>query len=254
MIKAFLLLLSFILTGNAWVDGYHVSNYVGHIGKYPVHLSVQKIKYGPGISALGSYYYDKQMEPIPLYGKYKSDKKLSLCATHSDADFDRFIRRGSPKGVETDGCPFQLVLNEDSAIGKWREKNQILDVALKQVGSLSDTGHRRSVVGTVEIPFWGHTLRHSFLGIYEASGDAVSFKKIKVIRKSTGHVAQEFDLQDHQDCMFGFYMTSIYENIERKLHESPAEGVALNCWGPRDAEMAYLVLDKTGIFRFEKGE
>jgi hypothetical protein len=54
--------------------------------------------------------------------------------------------------------------------------------------------------------------------------------------------------------MFGFYMTSIYENIARNLHESPTEAIALNCTGPRDAETAYLVLDKTGTFRFEKDE
>jgi hypothetical protein len=253
MIKTLSVALSLFLTGNAFAGWYQVTNYVGYIGKYPVHLSVQKHEFGSGLSAEGSYYYDKHMEPIPLYGKYTSEGRLSLCEIHSDADFQRIIYHGSSVGFETDACPFQLTINENSAIGQWRDADHVLDVTLKVVGSLSDVGPHASVVGTVEIPFWGKTMRHSFLGVYETADGGIIFKKIKIIRKSTGHVVQELTLQD-QDCALGFYMTPIYENIARQYHESPTEAITLNCAGPRQPDFGFLVADRRGKFKFGKGE
>lgn len=241
MKKLFFSVLLLLLTRNSVAGGYQVENYIGHVGNYPIHMSIQKYAFGSGLTIEGSYYYDKKMIPIPLYGKYNGQNSISLCEIHNETDFQKVIIHGSKLGFETASCPFQLTFTEDYATGKWVSNKNTYDVKLKRTGILSNTKFW-SIKGNVEIPFWGQTKNHMFIGVYENTG----INKVKVINKSTRQTIQEFNPQEN-DCSFGFFMTSIYMNIENSIPNT----VMLNCYSPRDGELAFYSLDKkTGNFKF----
>lgn len=246
MKNLFFAALQLLLTPSAFGGWYQVENYVGHIGSYPVHVSIQEYDFGSGLTVEGSYYYDKHMTAIPIYGKYdKKLKSISLCEIHNDMDFQNIIVRGSETGFETANCPFQLIQTKDSMTGKWVSNGLDYDVLLQRVGSLSNT-ESGVIMGDVEIPFWGQTKNYMFVGIYESTGKGISINKVRVINKLTKQVVQEFDPQKH-DCSFGFFMTPIYMNIENAM----ADEIMLNCYGPRSGTLAYYGLDKkNGQFKF----
>jgi hypothetical protein len=234
-----------IMSGNAVAGWYRVTNYVGQIGASTVHFSIQRRDYGPGITVLGSYYYDKYLSPIPIYGLENDDKSLTLCEVHTPEEYEEALVHGFKDGAYASVCQLHLVLTDDGAVGEWRDSSHSYSVFLKRVGSL-DTTKEFLISGVMEIPFWGQTEKHVFIGIYQAFSPEV---KVQVINKKTGLVVQTF--APESDCIFGYYMTPIYMNLESS-HFYPEE-VYLNCYSPspRNEQTAYYSFDKkTRKFRW----
>lgn len=233
-----------LMAGNA-VAAYRVTNYVGQIGAQSVHFSVQRYDFGTATTAEGSYYYDKHLSPIPIYGLENSDKSLTLCEVHTPEEYDKAIVHGFKNGAYAIGCPLHLTLTDDGAVGEWRDSRHSYPISLKRVGSL-DTTKDVQVSGVMEIPFWGQTEGHAFVGIYQASSPKV---KVQVVSKKTGMVVQTLDI--NPDCDFGYYRTTIYMNLERSHFHS--REVYLNCWSPHYGQSAYYSFDrKTGKFRWAR--
>ena len=245
MKSAALALAMIMMAGNAVAGWYRVTNYVGQIGASSVHVSIQRYDFGPGTTVLGSYYYDKHLSPIPVYGLESDDKSLTLCEVHTPEEYEKAFVHGFKNGAYAIGCPLHLVPTDDGAVGEWRDSLHSYLVSLKRVGSL-DTTKEVLISGVMEIPFWGQTEKHAFIGIYQASSLEV---KVQVINKNTGMFIQT--LAPKSDCGFGHYMTPIYMNLERS-HFNPEE-VYLNCWSPRYGQSAYYSFDKkTRKFRWSR--
>ncbi|KAA8997038.1 hypothetical protein FJU30_19890 [Affinibrenneria salicis] len=214
-----------------------MNNYVGLVGTYPVHVSLQRYRFGPYISLLGSYYYDRQRAPIPLYGTYAADS-LSACEILNAQDYDNSIIRGSATAPDMSACPFQLSARGDELVGHWRRGDKRYPVRLRRSASLDDSASPPSVLGTPDIPFWGQTETHSFIGVYQRSGGDLALSGVKVLDKRSGKVVQVLNPQ-RQGCRFGFFMTPIYMNLENGENRSR---VLLNCApgdGPGDKTIEY---------------
>ncbi|MEJ2631507.1 MAG: hypothetical protein P8011_01240 [Acidihalobacter sp.] len=225
---ALMLLLAPSLAHAGW---YRVANYVGYIGSYPVHLSLQDYaSFGSGLNVEGSYYYDAHLAPIPLYGK-RIGERIELCEIHSAQAYQRVLSMGSRKGFDTHACPLQLVVENGAIRGRWRDARHSYSVKLRQVGKLDDTGAGR-VSGRVDIPFWGQTRHHAFIGVYRNGKNGITIDSIRVVDKRTRSVIQQFDPQQH-NCAFGFFMTPIYMNLESATGAAgKGRRIGLNCNAP----------------------
>ncbi len=203
-----------LLNGKAAAGWYRVDNYVGFLGPYPIHFSLQTYaSFGSGITAEGSYFYDAKASPIAIYGK-TSGKKLELCEISNDKAFYRILVMGSKTPVDTTGCPFSLDVTDDGAKGTWSRGATTYPVALKKVATLDDTGDGK-IDGVVDIPFWAQTPIHMFSGIYTNTSSGICMRKMRIINKGSKKVEQEFNF-DEDDCNAGMLMTPIYENVEKQ--------------------------------------
>ncbi|WP_336215310.1 hypothetical protein [Enterobacter sp. P82] len=214
----------FCNNSDASSNWYVVKNYIGTIGKYPVHLSIQSYDFGKEVSIEGSYYYDRHRAPIALYGKDVSGV-IELCEATTKENFEKYIASGDK--FDLSKCPLKVIKNGQELNGEWHDGKNKLEVSLRNVSSMDKT----SIVsenGIVEIPFWGQTDKHSFIGIYEKDGADISIAKIKVLDKTNGNVIQVITPQK-QECEFGFYMTPIYQNVEGFNNNS----IYLNCYSTR---------------------
>lgn len=200
---------------------YVVDNYTGTIGKYPVHLSIQSYDFGSDVNVEGSYYYDYHNSPIVLFGKEKAGD-IVLCEISGKENFERYIVSGDKYDATT--CPFRITKYGQTLKGEWKNKNINLDVTLSKVASM-DKYNITSKNGELDVPFWGDTDKHSFIGIYKQGDDGVTINEIKVLSKDDGQVIQVINPQDNK-CDFGFYMTPIYQNVERFSSSS----ISLNCY------------------------
>lgn len=233
-----LLFLASHANGAGW---YQVRSYSGYIDKYPIHISLQYYKsFGSGLEFKGSYYYDKQLNPIPLYGKYNKDGNIELCETHTTADFNSVFVQGTKEQIDTGSCQFLLTLNASGAVGEWRKNNKKLAVNLQMIGNLDNTNNGY-LNGIMEIPFWGQTQQYSFIGVYESSTSGIQINRIKVIDKQSKKLAQEFNPQEN--CDFGFLMTPIYMNIDG-FYSMNGEHVMLNCENSKGGDFVIYTLDK----------
>lgn len=245
MKNAALALALIIVAGNAVAGGYRVTNYVGQIGASSVHVSIQRYDFGPGTNLLGSYYYDKHLSPIPIYGLENDDKNLTLCEVHTPEEYEKAFVHGFKNNAYAIGCPLRLAVTDDGAVGEWRDSRHSYSVSLNRVGSLNTTKEVQ-ITGVMEIPFWGQTERYAFIGNYQPSSPEI---EVKVVNKKTGIVVQT--LVPNSDCSFGHYMTPIYMNLERS-HFQPDE-VYLNCWSNHYGQSAYYSFDKkTRKFRWSR--
>jgi hypothetical protein len=222
---------------NATAGWYEVTNYVGRIGEYPIHFSIQKLERYGGLNILGSYYYDRYMAPIPLYGKLNENGRLSLCEIHSNDEYRKVIINGSKVPVDTSGCPFQIIVGNQSATGKWANGKRNYEVALNETARLDNTGDTLSIAGKFEIPFWGQTAEHLFIGFYTLEARPM----VKVVNKRSNAVIQVIYPEKH-GCEFGFSMTPIYMNIEGYGSESyishTSEQIFFQCY----ARLADIIL------------
>ena len=207
--------------GEASESWYVVNNYTGTIGKYPIHLSIQSYDFGSDINIEGSYYYDHHNSPIALYGKETSGE-IELCEISNKTDFKKYIITGDK--YDPLQCPFKITKNGQTLKGKWEGNSIKLDVMLSKVASMNKT-EIISKNGVLEVPFWGQTDKHIFIGIYEKYENEIVIHKINVVDKKSGHVIQTITPQDNQ-CDFGFYMTPIYQNMEQFSDSS----ISLNCY------------------------
>lgn len=158
--------------GPAFAGWYHVENFTGSIGPYPIHLSLQTYDhFGSGITVVGSYYYDTKGSPIPLYGRY-NDGKPELCEIADDKALEKILIVGSKTVIDTTGCPFALDVDQSGATGTWRKGSRQYPVTLKRVGTLDDTGDAK-LEGTVEIAFWAQTACDVVFGIYANRGSGI---------------------------------------------------------------------------------
>lgn len=186
---------------------YRVTNYEGHIGPYPVHLSIQEYEFDRGINVNGSYYYDRKRQPIPLYGRRGDKGVLVLCEVHGAAEEKEFIW-GSKTTFNASACPFHLASADHSLSGNWTDSAKTYEVSLAQVAALDNTAEELVISGQMEIPYWGQTSRHSFIGIYSREGTE-GHAVVRVVNKVTGLTLQELRPNEH-GCVFGFVMTPIY--------------------------------------------
>jgi hypothetical protein len=210
---------------------YVVDNYVGTIGKYPVHLSIQSYDFGSDVNIEGSYYYDHHNSPIVLFGKEEAGD-IVLCEIVSEDDFERYIVSGDK--YDATKCPFRITRHGQVLKGEWKNKNINLDVALSKVASMNKY-NIESESGELDIPFWGDTEKHGFIGVYKQDKHRVTINKIKVLNKDNGRVIQIINPQDKK-CDFGFYMTPIYQNVERLSSSS----ISLNCYSTKsDVSVEY---------------
>lgn len=224
-----LLALFLYQPASAYASWYVVDNYEGQIGPYPVHVSLQKYDgYGSGLNVKGSYFYDKYRAPIALYGKY-TDGAFELCEVHSSAEYSTYLEQGSKTGFDTHSCPFKLTENADQLRGIWQDRKKSHEVVLQHSNSFDQTSAQKTVKENIEIPFWGQTSSHSFVGVYQSDGSGITLNEVKVINKATGNVDQVINPQLH-DCEFGFFMTAIYQNIESGSDRSQ---ILLNCYSRR---------------------
>lgn len=239
--KTGLAIVTLMLTGSVHAGWYIVDNYEGSLGTWPVHLSLQEYdSYGSGLNIKGSYYYDKYHAPIPLYGKRTADV-LELCEIHGAEEFERVMVQGTKKSVDTQACPFRLTYQGDKLTGHWQQGEKRYAVALKHSASLDNTAEELITGKYVDIPFWGQTPTHSFIGHYQAGTDGIAVDSISVVNKKTGSVDQTIDPQQHQ-CQFGFFMTAIYQNMES---DNAGKMVWLNCYSERADITVDYHLDKT---------
>jgi hypothetical protein len=241
--SAFLLVL-FLLACRSASAWYNVTNYEGHVGGNPIHFSIQKYEhFGSGLNIDGSYYYDRHMAPIPLYGKLDEAGRLSLCEIHSDEEFDKIFIHGSATPIDVSACPFQLELGKQSASGHWAKGERKYEVALNETARLENTGKNPTLTGKLEIPFWGQTAKHAFIGIYEPDRPV----RVNVVNKRSRQLVQL--LQPEEDCFFGFFMTAIYMNVER-YDSRGSEQVLFNCYSPKANVFVWYKLNKsTGKFK-----
>ncbi|MGO2441565.1 MAG: hypothetical protein ACTH8B_17000 [Serratia proteamaculans] len=200
---------------------YVVDNYTGTIGKYPVHLSIQSYDFGSDVNVEGSYYYDHHNSPIVLFGK-ESAGDIVLCEISSKEDFERYIVSGDK--YDATKCPFRITKHDQTLKGEWKNKNINLDIILSKVASM-DKSNITSKNGELDVPFWGSTDKHSFVGVYKQGNDGVTINEIKVLSKNDSQVIQVINPQSKK-CDFGFYMTPIYQNVERFSSSS----ISLNCY------------------------
>jgi hypothetical protein len=222
-----------LLSGRAVAGWYHVENFTGSVGPYPVHVSLQTYdSFGSGITVEGSYYYDSKDNPIPLYGTNKNGE-VALCEISDDKTFDRVIVVGSKTPVDTTGCSFSLGVDDHGAAGTWSNGTKSYPVTLKKVATLDDTGDAK-LDGTVEIPFWAQTASHMFVGDYANSSDGLCMRKLAVIDKATKTVDQLIGFDD-DDCNAGMVMTPIYMNVEK----SGSGTAALISVDVRDGKMGH---------------
>lgn len=222
---------------------YVVNNYTGVIGKYPVHLSIQSYDFGKDVNIEGSYYYDHHRSPIALYGKEVSGM-IELCEVSNKKDFEKYIVLGDK--FDLSQCPLKITKHGQNLNGEWHNSKRKLDVSLKHVSSMFP----RNIVSessTVEIPFWGQTDKHSFIGVYEKEGTDIVINKIKVFDKKSGNVIQIITPQK-QECQFGFYMTSIYQNVE----EFDSNSIFLNCYSTRANVTVGYKFDKNRYIKRNK--
>lgn len=245
---AFLLALFLLVCHSADAGWYNVTNYVGHIGEYPVHVSIQKYEsFGSGLNIQGSYYYDRHMAAIPLYGKLDENRKLSLCEIHSDDEYAKVLIHGSKSPVDTSDCPFHLKVVGRSTSGTWEYGGRRYEVVLNEIARLDDV-QELAITGEFEIPFWGQTPKHLFFGAYELKGNDVR-TAVKVVNKRSRQMIQVIHPEAHE-CFFGFYMTPIYMNVE-SYGSNGSEQVLFHCHDPRDGSIAIYRLNiSTGIFDF----
>jgi len=222
------------MAANATESGYTINNYQGRIGNNPVHLSIQNYAFGPSSNIEGSYYYDKYRSPIALYGK-RTATSIELCEVNNDKEYDEHLLEG--KKYDSSTCPLKLTDNGAVLQGNWQNKKHTLPVSLTRTDSLTQQAFSGEAPTSIEIPFWGQTALHSFIGVYQKTEKGVSIDKVKVLNKKTGNIDQIIDPQSH-DCDFGFYMTAIYQNIEKDDDQS---SIILNCYsnGPADNSMFY---------------
>lgn len=240
--KTLLTLTALLSAPGAHAGWYKVDNYAGTIGAWPVHISLQQYdSYGSGLNIKGSYYYDKHRAPIPLYGR-QTATTYALCEIHSAAEFDRVMNQGTTEAMDNRACPFHLTREGDRLQGEWQQGTKRYAVSLQHTASLDNTAEGSITGDTVDIPFWGQTATHSFVGHYQASADGIAIRRVSVVNKSTGQVDQILDPQQHQ-CEFGFYMTAIYQNIEPL---DQGKGITLNCY----SQKADVVVD----YRFDAGQ
>ena len=243
------------VSGNAIAGWYRVINYVGQIGTSQIHFSIQKYNhFGSGITVLGSYYYNKYLSPILVYGLENDDKSLTLCEARPHEEYEKALIHDFKNGADAVGCPLHLTLTNDGAIGEWRDSSHSYSVSLKQVGNLDDTAKEgvSIISGDMEIPFWGQTKRHTFIGVYQASYPEEV--KIEVIDKKTGTIVQTI-IPDPYCTRFGYFMTPIYMNLESGYFDLNSryyhsESFYLNCWSSQANESRdYLFDKKAGKFR-----
>ncbi|PAU64469.1 hypothetical protein [Pseudomonas indica] len=240
------LLFSTHTYGAGWYD---VKNYIGHIGAYPIHISLQRYEgFGSGIEFEGSYYYDNQLKPIPIYGRHNKHGDIELCEIHTADEFNSVLTHGSKDVFDTDNCQFALTFNEQGAKGIWRNNKKKYPVQLNLVGSLNNTDGD-ILNGIMEIPFWGQTHKHSFIGIYQSSDLGIEVIRIDIINKDSKKVVQQLNPQDN--CDFGFTMTPIYMNVDG-FYSLDGELVNLNCQNSIGGDYATYVFDeKLGRFIFK---
>lgn len=221
---------------------YEVANYVGQIGDEPIHLSLQKYEhFGSGLNIRGSYYLDRQMAPVALYGQLGAAGGLALCEISTEEEFERVILRGSATPVDTSHCPIQMNLREGFAKGSWLRDGQRQAAALREIGRLDNTGTLTITKG-FEVPFWGQTAGHVFFGAYQQQG-ATAQVSIKVVNKHSGSVVQRLR-PEHHGCSFGFFMTPIYMNLAHDGRDGTEE-IALACAGPKGGKLARFRLNKS---------
>lgn len=200
---------------------YVVDNYTGTIGKHPVHLSIQLYNFGNDVNIEGGYYYDRHNSPIVLFGKEKAGD-IILCEISGKTDFEKYIVSGDKYDPAT--CHFRITKHDKVLKGEWRNNNVKLDVSLSKVASMNKN-NITSESGEVDVPFWGQTDKHSFIGTYKQSKDGVTINEIKVLNKDDNQAVQVINPQG-KNCDFGFYMTSIYQNVENFSNSS----ISLNCY------------------------
>jgi len=216
---------------NAAAGWYDVTTYIGRVGTYPIHLSIQKYaqRDGSGLNIYGSYYYDRHMVSIPLYGKLDEKGRLSLCEIHSDAEFDKVIWQGSKIPVDTSACPFRLTLKNRSVTGEWVNGERRHEVELNESAYLDNTDTLR-ITGEFEVPFWGQTAEHLFIGSYAPAKTGEAHALVKIVNKRSKAVIQVIDPEKHE-CSFGFVMTPIYMNIMKDA--SRPEQIRIQCDSPK---------------------
>lgn len=243
-IRKIIFVLALLLSINqaAIAGWYQVTNYTGTIGSYPIHLSLQKYDFGGGIALVGSYYYDRHLSPIPVYGKYNGSGQMELCETRT-SQLTKIFKKAFASGVDTTECEFKLKFQDNAASGTWSRQGKQLAVTLKLVASLDDGGNDQSTNEGVEIPFWGQTSQYMFLGTYKANQRGTS--SIQVIDKRTGRVAQKLD-SELSDCGPGTDRTIIYENIEKSVKAN--EQIVIWCAGKFSSPLFYSFKSTTGKF------
>lgn len=226
-----------VFASNSW---YEVNNYIGTVGKYPVHVSLQTYSFGHYNNVKGSYYYDKYRAPIVLYGR-KTATGITLCETTSKTDFEKYLSVGEE--YDLDACPFRLTYNDTGLSGIWQNDKTSLPVNL----SSTDVMNKTQIIareGNIEIPFWGQTAEHSFIGVYENSNNGPVINRVNVLDKKNGKVIQTINLPAG-NCDFGFYMTAIYQNIETDNDAT----VSFHCYSSKaDISEEYTFNKKEGRY------
>ena len=224
----------------ASVDGwYRVHEYKGKIGDFSVHLSFQDFSYFNGNTLVnGSYYYEKYYSPILLYGVFEEDD-ITLCKVKNKSQYDDFIL--DEKKPTLKDCEFKLKKDGDKLTGQWKSNGKSYSVELTYTNFLDNTQvHYVDYIekGKMEIPFWGQTRKHGFIGIYETVNKKMEINEINVVDKKSGAVIQVINPQLN-NCQLGFYMAPIYLHVATKNDTT----IKLNCKGSIQAEKAHFYQD-----------
>lgn len=113
---------------------YEIRNYVGTIGRIPVHLSLQTHddadqNQSDHWRVDGSYYYDAHRIPIPLQGKRQLNGEMQLCEAAEPVSFGDSPKLHSASPTHPTSCPIALKISDSGAEGQARRKKRSTDYA-----------------------------------------------------------------------------------------------------------------------------
>ncbi len=230
-----------LLSGRAVAGWYHVENFTGTLGPYPIHLSLQfYASFGDGTDVEGSYFYDNKLIPIALYGTHRKDH-LALCEISDPKSFHRIIIVGTTTPADAKGCTFALDVHDADVTGTWSSAGNSYPVALKRVATLDNTGDDGKIEGRVDIPFWAQTARHVFIGTYVKSDTQVCLAFVTVFDKKSKRPVQKL-MFDEKDCTAGLLMTPIYLNLGEPFGNG-SNGIEIDFDGGRMGHSEIYIFD-----------
>lgn len=222
LVKGLLFFVTCLFSISTFADNtwYSIRNFEGSVGPYPIAMSIQYIDNSKE-NIMGSYFYKNRSTPIPLHGLIKDDF-ITMCEVSGSKDYSQEIIQGDDFYPEK--CEFNLRVNGKELIGSWVKNTKKFDVKL----TLMQSWDKKYLTGdSLRIPYWGSDDDYAFFGVYKEKGGKLSVNDIEVVEKKTGDVIQHINPQSDK-CEFGFYMTYVYQNIERSVN-----GSYLNCYSTR---------------------
>ena len=241
-ITLLLLCLSVTKVSAGW---YECFNFKGHIGTYPITLSMQNRegyfgeKSKRNFNLIGIYKYDKFNTPIRLEGKLdKVSNKAILYETVNNAHT----------------AVFEFSFSERGCTGVWRsskETKQSLPLTLNFVSKIADL-NTGSAFSNIDVLQFESLPAFYFVANYSKikGHDQAQMKNLKIIRKKDNSLYQTLSLEN-VEAQTGNVMTIIYDNVTVIDEKRKTLGVSANI-GKDINPLTISYNSKSGRFYFDR--